>query len=264
MRTLLTVLLGCASLLGAKASSPPQSGAESQLSPQAAYDQAVQPLEITRRSPKNWSEVELNALKIARENAKAACSARQPEQFSGEDLLALAHLCAFAQDWQAVLNAAANYVAAALDPVEHKGEDTTALATAFDYQIQASLNLDHGEDAAGYRADHASQRAVRRVCVRGNEQYGGLSALYPHRAGARLACSTTTAHPLADQASRSRCGWCCQFHGPADERPFVPAAPRPVRRCNRSARIAAVCQSARPRGGVIRRTGIRFAHCPQG
>lgn len=148
MRTLLTVLLfGCASLLGAQTNASPQSGAESQLSPQAAYDQAVQPLEITRRSPKNWSEVELNALKIARENAKTSCSARQPDQFTGEDLLALAHLCAFAQDWQAVLNAASNYVAAALDPDEQKGEDKTALATAFDYQIQASLNLDHGEDA---------------------------------------------------------------------------------------------------------------------
>jgi hypothetical protein len=121
---------------------------EAQLSPQAAYDQATRRLEMTRRSTENWSEVELSALKVAREQAKASCIARDPDQLAGQDLIALAHLCAFAQDWQMVRKAASNYLGAALGglPAENpKGFGDLSLA--FDYMIQAALKDGDTENA---------------------------------------------------------------------------------------------------------------------
>jgi hypothetical protein len=142
------LLFGNTPLYAAQAPVAGQLKTESQLSPQAAYDQAIQPLELTRRSPQNWSEVELSALKIAREKAKTACAARNPDQLTGEDLIALARLCTFAQNWQSVHQAASNYLAA---PQSTKlAEDprgSVNRATAFDYKVQASLNLKNPDDA---------------------------------------------------------------------------------------------------------------------
>src|ERR1035438_7352305 len=70
-----------------------------QLSPQAAYDQAVRPLDIVRGAAQNWSDSELAALAVAKDLAKASCLARTPDQFAGENLLAYARLCALAQQW---------------------------------------------------------------------------------------------------------------------------------------------------------------------
>ena len=142
------LLFGNTPLLAAQTPGPEQTQSESQLSPQRAYDQAIQPLEITRRSPQNWSEIELAALKVAREKAKTACVAHNPDQLTGEDLLALARLCTFAQNWQSVHQAASNYLAAprstelAEDP-----RGSVNRATAFDYKVQASLNLKNPDEA---------------------------------------------------------------------------------------------------------------------
>ena len=146
---LVSVLLtGNTPILAAQTPVPEQTQSESQLSPQRAYDQAIQPLEITRRSPQNWSEIELAALKVAREKAKTACVAHNPDQLTGEDLLALARLCTFAQNWQSVHQAASNYLA---EPQSTKlAEDPKSSAnraTAFDYKVQASLNLKNPDDA---------------------------------------------------------------------------------------------------------------------
>jgi hypothetical protein len=145
MRAVVFLLLAAGpSLLNAQEQPKP----DAQLSPQAAYDQAVRPLDITRRSPQNWSEVELAALKVAREQAKPACAARNPDEFAGDDLVALAHLCAFAQMWQPVHQAAAKYVLAAqAATAELDSKGMIALATAFDYKVQASLNLNDPDDA---------------------------------------------------------------------------------------------------------------------
>jgi hypothetical protein len=111
MRELVTYLLvTCIPFATTQASAQSQPPAESHLPPQAAYDQAIHPLEVTRRSPQNWSEVELAALNVARDQAEVACAARSPAQFTGDDLLGLARLCAFAQQWQPVLQAASKYI----------------------------------------------------------------------------------------------------------------------------------------------------------
>ena len=149
MRDLFGILfVGCLPILSAQSPVSRQPDSEFQLSPQAAYDQATRPLEITRRSPQNWSELELSALKVAREQAKAACTARAPDQFAGQDLIALAHLCAFAQEWQLARKAASNYLGAAFSgaPAENlKGLGD--LSIAFDYMIQGALKTQDVDNA---------------------------------------------------------------------------------------------------------------------
>jgi hypothetical protein len=130
--------------------STPAQDSQLQLSPQAAYDQAARPLDITRRAVENWSDVEQAALKVATDQAKTACLARTPYQFTGEDLLAYARLCAFAQQWQPVQQAATGYLIAwsAADPAE-KLTNFPNLSMAFDYEVQASLHLNNYNNAFG-------------------------------------------------------------------------------------------------------------------
>ena len=99
----LTLLLSSAAF----AQTPP---APPQLSPQSAYEQATRPLEITRRSIENWSESETAALAVAVQQAKEQCSARTPSQYTGEDLIAYARLCALGQQWPSVQEAASLYL----------------------------------------------------------------------------------------------------------------------------------------------------------
>jgi hypothetical protein len=148
-------LMFCFCLLTAQAQSP----SSSKFSPQASYDQATRPLDITRRSPQNWSEVELAALKIATDQAKMDCASHSPDQFTGEDLLAYARLCALGQDWKPVQEAAADYLNAqnAITPAE-RVIDSHSLAIAFEYEVQASLRLKDPEQAL-----HASQAMLQTV-----------------------------------------------------------------------------------------------------
>jgi hypothetical protein len=140
----LSILPFLLSLRLAAAQSPSQAAPPPalQLSPQAAYDQAVRPLDITRRSAANWSDAEIAALKIATAQAKLACADRTPDQFAGEDLLAYARLCAFGQVWLPVQQAASSYlIARQVATPEEQQTGFPNLATAFDYEVQASLQL---------------------------------------------------------------------------------------------------------------------------
>jgi len=57
----------------------------------------MHPLEMTRNAIGNWSDSELNALAAAIKQATEACGARTPSQFTGDDLIAYARLCALGQ-----------------------------------------------------------------------------------------------------------------------------------------------------------------------
>jgi hypothetical protein len=105
-----------------------------QLSPQAAYDEVMQPLEITRRVISNWSDSEMKALGIAVEQATSACQARTPEQFNGDDLIAFGRLCALGQQWPIVGSVATRYITSS-DPAK------PLLAQAYAYQIGADLHI---------------------------------------------------------------------------------------------------------------------------
>jgi hypothetical protein len=83
-----------------------------QLSPAAAYEQAMHPLSTTRNSITNWSDTEVAALTVAIGNAAKECAAREAKDFSGSDLLDLAKLCALGQNWAAVVAPARLYLTA--------------------------------------------------------------------------------------------------------------------------------------------------------
>jgi hypothetical protein len=142
------LLLLCHCMAFAQTAQQPEPQSAPQVSPQAAYDQAVRPLDITRRAAQNWSEIELTALAVATDQARASCSARNPGQYTGEDLLAYAHLCAFARQWQPVLMAARKYLDAQREaPPETKLTGFPHLSEAFDYEIQANIQLKSYVDA---------------------------------------------------------------------------------------------------------------------
>jgi hypothetical protein len=114
-----------------------QTAPAGQLSPEAAYKEALRPVEVTHRSIENWSDVETAALAVAIKQAQASCSARPPEQFTGEDLIGLARLCTLGQQWPAVLAAASLYLQAPSASTISTPGATQALA----HEIDAALHL---------------------------------------------------------------------------------------------------------------------------
>lgn len=120
------------------------------LSPQAAYDQASLPLDITRRDSANWSDVELASLDVAVAQAKDACVARESEKYTGDDLIGYARLCALGKQWPATYLAATTYINS---PGAHP-----LLAYAYAYEVQADLNM--GDEKAGEGACIAMLRSV--------------------------------------------------------------------------------------------------------
>jgi hypothetical protein len=148
------LLLLCAHLASAQKAAPPATSTPPQvapqLSPQAAYDEAVRPLDIVRRASINWSDVELTALDVAIGEAKGACQARNSGQFAGEDLLAYARLCTLAQMWPQVQSAGTSYLVGynAASPADRQ-TGFPNLSMAFDYVVQASLHQNNSTNAFG-------------------------------------------------------------------------------------------------------------------
>lgn len=139
-----------------------------QLSPQAAYDQAMHPLEITRSAISNWSDAELKALAIAVKQAADACGARTPELFTGDDLIAYTRLCALGQQWPTVITAANRYINST-DPVKPQ------LAHAYAFQINAT---EHTNDPKAILAGSlAMLKAVPYASLSDETMYGALHYL---------------------------------------------------------------------------------------
>ena len=122
-----------------------------QLSPQAAYDQAIAPVEITHRSIANWSDIETAALGVAVQQAKDACLARTSVTFAGDDLIAFARLCALGQEWPTTFTAATTYI-------NSKDVAKPQLAQAYAYEVDADLNLN--DEKSALRASIAMLQAV--------------------------------------------------------------------------------------------------------
>jgi len=131
--------------------SPPQAQSPPLLSPQAAFDQASLPVDITRRDSQNWSAIELAALDVAVAQAKDACLARATEPYTGSDQIAFAHLCAFGKQWLHAQSAATAYI-------EDKIDARPQLTEAYSYLIQAEFQL--GEEDRGLATCLAMLRAV--------------------------------------------------------------------------------------------------------
>jgi hypothetical protein len=97
-------------------SASPQSPGHSREAPGAIYKDAMHPLEAVRASLDNWSEAELAALAVGVQRAREACDAANPDDYQGEDLYDLAHICAFGQDWSPANDAAQRYMASGAEP----------------------------------------------------------------------------------------------------------------------------------------------------
>jgi hypothetical protein len=139
-----------------------------QISPQSAYEQAMHPLEITRNAITNWSDAETTALAIAVKQASEACSARTPGQFTGDDLIAYARLCALGQQWPTVLTAATSYITST-------DSSKPQLAQAYAYQVGAAL---HTNDPKAILADSiAMLNAVPYTSITDETMYGALHYL---------------------------------------------------------------------------------------
>ena len=80
---LVSVLVAVATILTPLRAQTPSPKAQPQLSPKAAYADAMQPLETTRAQVANWSDAEIAALKVTVTRAAANCQARHPEDFDG-------------------------------------------------------------------------------------------------------------------------------------------------------------------------------------
>jgi hypothetical protein len=122
-----------------------------QLSPEAAYSKVLQPVAITRASMANWSDSELAALAIAIGEARLECAARSPQMFSGDDLIALARLCALGQQWSSVSAAARQYM-------DSPDSAKPLLAQAYALQIDAALQA--RDEPAALAASQAMLAAV--------------------------------------------------------------------------------------------------------
>ncbi len=131
---LLTFALACLPSFAAAQTQPPHESDAAQLSPQAAYAEALHPLEVTRHNIANWSDVELAAMNVAIAKAKAACQARSPETTQAPDLVDLARLCSLGQEWASVVAAASRYIASPLAP-------KPLLPDAYVAQTEARLRL---------------------------------------------------------------------------------------------------------------------------
>ena len=129
---------------------PPHTQLSPLLSPQAAYDTASLPLDITRRDSANWSDIELAALDVSVAQAKDACIARESEKYAGADLIGYARLCALGKQWAITYLAATTYI--------NSDGPHPLLAEAYAYEVQADLNM--GDEKAGQGACIAMLRSV--------------------------------------------------------------------------------------------------------
>jgi hypothetical protein len=133
----------------------PQTPAPAREAPGAIYQDALHPLEVVRASTDNWSEPELAALAAGMQKAREACDAAKPDDYQGEDLYDLAHLCAFGQDWSPANEAAQKYMAGKVQSHETQAMAISVTALAHIGAIDLALNTTYGLVHFPYDADVA-------------------------------------------------------------------------------------------------------------
>ncbi len=121
-----------------------------QLSPKAAYDNAIHPLEITRNSMSNWSDTEIAAFELSVDRANAECAARNPASYTGANLIDIGKLCALGQNYPAVIEASSLYIAADAPKPQ--------LAQAYARLIDAQLHIK--DEPAAFHSAQAMLLAV--------------------------------------------------------------------------------------------------------
>jgi len=122
-----------------------------QLSPAAAYQEAMHPVEVTRSSITNWSDIEQASLAVAIKRAADACAVRPASSYIDDPLVDLARLCALGQASPAVILATDRYIHEDTQPKPR-------LAEAYAAQIEAQLHLK--DEPAAFKSTQAMLAAV--------------------------------------------------------------------------------------------------------
>lgn len=144
MRKLL-LLLSLSSSLMAQQTTAPAATATPELNhpPSVVYEQTMHPFEATRADIGNWSETEQAALAVSITTALHECQRLEASTaFEGEELFALARLCALGQRWPGAYSASVRYVRL----VEGKPRPQH-LVQGYYLLVQALLNLQRIKDA---------------------------------------------------------------------------------------------------------------------
>jgi hypothetical protein len=102
--------------------------------PSTAYTNILTPFDQTREDMRNWSQIEVDAYTRASTEANAACQRIEKTPFDGEELFALARLCALGQNWPGAYSAASRYTHATQAP--HRID-------AYQILCQADLNTNN-------------------------------------------------------------------------------------------------------------------------
>lgn len=134
---------------------PSQISGPAREAPGAIYKDALHPLAVVRSSLANWSEAELAALAAGMQKAREACDAAKPDDFQGEDLYDLAHLCSFGQDWNPANDAAQKYMASKVQAHETQAMAISVNALTHIGAIDLALNTTFGLLQFPYDADVA-------------------------------------------------------------------------------------------------------------
>jgi len=133
--------------------------------PGAIYKDAMQPLEHVRASLGNWSDAELAALSVGIERAREACDSAKPEDYKGDDLYDLAHLCAFAQDWTPANDAALKYLDSREMPHRAQAYAISVSALVHINALDLALATLRGELKMVYLRDDKIPAALRDVVM---------------------------------------------------------------------------------------------------
>ena len=133
----------------------PQTPVPAREAPGAIYQDAMHPLAVVRASLDNWSEAERAALAVGMQRAREACDAAKPDDYRGEDLYDLAHLCAFGQDWSPANEAAQKYMAGRAQAHETQAMAISVRALAHIGAIDVALATTYGLLHFPYDADVA-------------------------------------------------------------------------------------------------------------
>ena len=113
-------------------------------SPTALYKEAMHPLDVVRGSLDNWSNAELGALGVGIRMAAEDCAAAKPQLYQGEELYALAVLCAFGQDWGGANEAALAYIAGREE--EHRAQAYAISVSALVHQKAVDLAVETAQE----------------------------------------------------------------------------------------------------------------------
>ncbi len=113
------------------------------LTPSEIYKDTQRPLDRVRASLDNWSDMELGALIVGMKEAREACAKMKPEDYSGDDLYDLAHLCAFGQDWNDANAAATRYIASHAEPHQAQAYAISVNALMHQNAVDAAVRATH-------------------------------------------------------------------------------------------------------------------------